>query len=398
MQAFIVLARCCLLAVALAVLALSPTFAQHLTKPYKVTIVEEKAEVVERLTPVDPKVRVEYQYVGNMSFGVTAETKLLTCGAGAAHTLFKIDGNIQFPNSPPQLQPLPDLPNKKKRLGGQTTWQNGDVRITMIIEVVPGKPYMKNPAGPVPRRMDTLLFKYVIENTGNVAHKVGCRMHIDTYCVNNDGAIFASPSTHPDKLLDGVMLQGKEVPDFVEILQVPDLKNFGFKGIFTFKFANKLEGPNRIVLTSLGAGGQWDIQAIPAMGDSAVAFYWDEQDVKPKSKREIAFAYGQGIACNPESEGRVSIDFGGSFEPNKTFTVTAYVDDPIDGQSLTLLLPPGVERVDGKDTQAVPMPGDTGQSVVLWRCRLAQPGTYPIRIRSSNGVTQTRLVTVTKQD
>jgi len=293
---------------------------------------------------------------------------------------------------------LPDGPNKKKRNGGQTTWQNGDVRITMMIEVVPGKPYVKNPSGPVPRRMDTLLFKYVIENTGNVARKVGCRMHIDTYCVNNDGAIFASPVTHPGKLLDGVMLQGKDVPDFVEILQVPDLNNPGFKGIFTFKFANKLEGPNRIVLTSLGAGGQWDIQAIPAMGDSAVAFYWDQQDIKPKSKREIAFAYGQGIACNPESEGRVSIDFGGSFEPSKAFTVTAYVEDPIDGQSLTLLLPPGVERVDGKDTQAVPAPGDTGQSVVMWRCRLAQPGTYPIRIRSSNGVTQARLVTVTKQD
>jgi hypothetical protein len=246
--------------------------------------------------------------------------------------------------------------------------------------------------------MDTLLIKYVIENNGNVAHKVACRMHIDTYVVNNDGAIFASPTTHPGKLLDGVILQGKDVPEFVEILQIPDLKNPGFKGIFTFRLANKLEGPNKIVLTSLAAGGQWDIQAIPAMGDSAVAFYWDEQEIKAKTKREIAFAYGQGIACNPESEGRVSIDFGGSFEPNKTFTVTAYVDDPIDGQSLTLLLPPGVERVDGKDTQAVPAPGETGQSVVLWRCRLTQPGTYPLRIRSSNGVTQTRIVTVTPQD
>ena len=94
----------------------------------------------------------------------------------------------------------------------------------------------------------------------------------------------------------------------------------------------------------------------------------------------------------------MSINFGGSFEPNKTFTVTAYVDDPIEGQSLALLLPPGVERVDGKDTQAVPVAGDTGQSVVMWRCRLAQPGTYPIRVRSSNGVTQTRIVTVARQD
>jgi hypothetical protein len=384
----------------LAVLALQPALAQQSpAKPYKVTIAEEKPEVVEqRLAAIDPKIRVEYQYVGNMSFGVTAEQKPLTCGAGAAHTLFRIDNNIQFPNGGQVLSPLPDGPNKKKRQGGQTVWQFGEVRVTFTMEVVPGKAYIKNPTGPVPRRMDTLLMKYVIENTGNNAHKVGCRMHIDTFCATNDGAIFASPVTHPGKLLDGVELKGKDVPEFVEMLEHPDLKNPGFKGIFTFKFANKLEGPGRIVLTSLRAGGNWDIQAIPAMGDSAVAFYWDDQELKPKAKREIAFALGQGVACNPESEGKVSVDFGGSFEPGKVFTVTAYVDDPIDGQSLTLQLPPGVERLDGKDTQAVPLPGDGGQSVVLWRCRLAKTGTYPIRIRSSNGITQTRVVTVAPQE
>jgi hypothetical protein len=381
-------------AVSLVVVAVQPAPAQPSTKPYKVTIVEEKPEVVEMVLPVDPAIRAECQYVGNMSFGVTAEGKMLTCGAGAAHTLFKIDNNILFPNGAPQLQPLPEGPNKKKRHGGQTVWQHGDVRVTMIIEVIPGKPYQKTPGAPVPRRMDTLLFKYVIENTGNTPHNVGCRMHIDTLVVNNDGAIFASPTTHPNKLLDGIMLQGKNVPDFLEILQIPDLNNPGFKGIFTFKFPNKLEGPGKIVLTSLRAGGQWDVQAMPAMGDSACAFFWEPQDLKPKSKREIAFAYGQGIACNPENEGRLSLAFGGSFEPNKTFTVTAYVDDPLDGQSLTLLLPKGVERLDAKDTQTVPQPGETGQSVVMWRCRLAAPGSYPIRIRSSNGVTQTRLVTV----
>lgn len=376
------------------VLAVQPALAQQSSKPYKVKIVEEKAEITERVLPIDPTVRVEYQYVGNMSFGVTAEGKRLTCGAGSAHTIFKVDGNVMYPNAGGQLQPLPPGPNKKPRQGGQTVWQQGDVRITMVMEVIPGKPYVKDPTGAVPRRMDTLLIKYVIENNGTTPHSVGARMYIDTYVLNNDGAIFASPTTHPGKLLDGVMLQGKDVPDFVEILQIPNLQNPGFKGIFTFKFANKLEGPSKIVLTSLAAGGQWDVQAMPAMGDSAVAFFWEPQVVKAKSKREIAFAYGQGIACNPESEGRVSIDFGGSFEPKKTFTVTAYVDDPIDGQSLTLVLPKGVERVDGRETQAVPLPGEAGQSIVVWRCRLAEAGTYPIRIRSSNGVTQTRMVIV----
>ena len=57
---------------------------------------------------------------------------------------------------------------------------------------------------PQKRRMDTLLIKHVIENTGAKAHQVGARVHIDTMCGNNDGAIFASPTTHPGKLLDAI--------------------------------------------------------------------------------------------------------------------------------------------------------------------------------------------------
>jgi hypothetical protein len=148
------------------------------------------------------------------------------------------------------------------------------------------------------------------------------------------------------------------------------------------------------VLTSLRAGGQWDVAAIPAMGDSACAFFWENVQVKGKSKHEVGFAYGQSLAVNPENEGKVHIQFGGNFEPNKAFTVTAYVEDPLEGQALTLLLPKGVERLDDRDTQTVPQPTRDGQSVVMWRCRVQQLGTFPIRIRSSNGVTETRTVTV----
>jgi hypothetical protein len=374
----------------LALFGLQPGLAQQqAAKPVKVSIQEEKAEIV--ALPLDPAIRVEYQYVGNMSFGVTAEGKRLTCGAGSAHSLFKIDNQILFPDVVPQQQALPPGPNGKKRHGMQATWTRGDIKITQILEVIAGKPYDKT--APQKRRMDCLLIKYLVENTGNQDHKVGVRMHIDTLVVNNDGAIFASPTTHPGKLLDGVMLKGKDVPDFIEILQNPSLENPGFKGVFTFK-VGKLQGPERIVLTSLGAGGNWDVQAIPAMGDSACAFYWENMEIKPKSKHEVGFAYGQSVACNPENEGKVYINFGGNFEPNKTFTVTAYVEDPVEGQALTLMLPPGLERVDGKDTQTVPQPVGDGQSVVMWRCRVRQLGTFPVRIRSSNGVTETRVVTV----
>jgi hypothetical protein len=379
----------CVVCLGLLALALPVSGQQQATKPVQVTIQEEKAEIV--ALPLDPAVRIEHQYTGNMQYGVTAEGKMLTCGAGAAHALFKVDNQILFPDVVSQPKALPAGPNNKKRNGIQSTWKHGDVQVTQIIEIIAGRPYDKS--GPQKRRMDCLLIKYVLENTGAGTHKVSVRQHIDTLVVQNDGAIFASPSTHPNKLLDGVAFKGKDIPDFVEILENPDIKNPGFKGVFTFK-VGKLQGPDKVVLTSLRAGGQWDVAAIQAMGDSACAFFWENIELKGKLKHEVGFAYGQSLAVNPENEGKVHIQFGGNFAPQKAFTVTAYVEDPIDGQALTLVLPKGVERLDDRDTQTVPQPLRDGQSVVVWRCRVQELGTFPIRIRSSNGVTETRVVTV----
>jgi hypothetical protein len=76
----------------------------------------------------------------------------------------------------------------------------------------------------------------------------------------------------------------------------------------------------------------------------------------------------------------------GAFEVGKQFTITAYVDDPLESQGLTLELPPGLELVQGKTTQAVPQSDDTGHAVVIWKARVAKLGTHAIKIRSTNGV------------
>ncbi|HYV37585.1 MAG TPA: hypothetical protein VE988_17905, partial [Gemmataceae bacterium] len=265
-------------------------------------------------------------------------------------------------------------------------------QVTQQLEVIPSKPA----PGALKRPLDNCLIRYIFENKSDRVRNVGTRVRIDTMCGNNDGAIFASPTTHPGVLLDGVMLEGEKVPEFIEMLEKPNLQNPGFKGIFTFKMAKHLEPPNKIVLTSLGAFGDWDVPAMQAGGDSAVAFFWDPKEVKAKAKREIAFALGQGIATNPDNEGKVATQFSGNFEPNKEFTVTAYIEDPIDGQNLTLELPKGMERVGGKATQTVPTPNGTGQSVVMWKARVVDLGTHVVRIRSSNGVTYTRTITVSR--
>jgi hypothetical protein len=389
-----------MLGLALAAALVSSALAQTpANQPVKVTITEDKNEISEKSLPLDPAVRIQYQFVGAMSFGVMSDGKNLTCGPGAANTIFKIDGQLVAADGNIQPQPLPTIPNKK-RTGMQAAWTRGDIKITMILEVVPGKPYAKDAAAQQKRRMDTLLIKHVIENNGAKAHDVGARTFIDTMCGNNDGAIFASPTTHPGKLLDGIALKGKEVPEFIEMLEVPNLHNPGFKGIFTFKTANKVEGPSRIALTGLGLGVQgdgWEVGVGTANGDSAVAFYWDPQQIAPKGKREIAFALGQGIACNPENEGKVAIHFGGNFEPGKEFTVTAYVEDPLEGQSLTLELPAGMERTAGKETQSVPLTKDGSLGIVIWKASVKELGNYNVRIRSSNGITSMRTVSIEKR-
>jgi hypothetical protein len=123
--------------------------------------------------------------------------------------------------------------------------------------------------------------------------------------------------------------------------------------------------------------------------------YWDPQKIPANGKRELAYAYGLGLAGNPENEGRVELALAGSFEPKKQFTVTALVEEPVPGQTLTLELPEGMERLDGKAMQVVPMPSAvTGNSIVTWRARVTQTGEFPLRVRSSTGVTHTKVITI----
>ena len=65
------------------------------------------------------------------------------------------------------------------------------------------------------------------------------------------------------------------------------------------------------------------------------------------------------------------------------------------GQTLTLDLPKGMERVEGKQIQPVPAPTtEDPHCLVMWKGRVLETGRFPIQIRSSAGVTQTKIVTI----
>jgi hypothetical protein len=361
----------------------------------KVTIRDEKPAIEEVALPVDPQVRAQPAYVGGMAYGLNVDGKRLTFSQGSARTSLRIDGRVVFPGVAPR--PLGPGPRGKPRPGVITTFKDGNVLVTQVMEVVPGKPSAKPKPGQK-RQMDTLLVRYLIENKDSRPHAVGVRMRIDTFCWTNDGCLFASPEKFPGMILDGKELKGKDVPDYLQILQIPNLKNPGWVAHFTFRIG-RYEAPSRVLLTWHGAGDNgWDVPVMPAMGDSDVAFFWDPVMVPPGGKRELAYAHGQGIATSPENEGRVNVALAGSFEPGKRFTVTAYVDDPVESQSLALELPPGMELAGGKALQPVPPPDESNSSIVVWQARVLRPGTFPLRVRSSNGVTYTKHVTVALAD
>ncbi len=363
----------------------------------KVTIQDEKPVVVEAALPVDPTPRVRYTALGLGAQIRTEQNQQLHL---SHFPLLNIDGRVMQPGQmggkfEKNNAFLPKTAGGRVRQGFQSVFVIDELRITMTAELAATKP-----AGAGQKReMGTVVLRYLVENIGKTPHKFGLKGYIDTYIINNDGALYAAP-TMPGKILDGVELKDKTLPDYVQCLERPDLKNPGYVAHLTLNLGGSIEKASRVVLSSHGAGGfgMWDMPVVQAMGDSALAVFFDPKEIKPGGKREFGYAYGKGVAIPLESEGNVEVRLSGSFEPGKQFTVTALVHDPIAGQTLTLELPKGMALVGGREIQPVPLPLiDPPQSFVTWRCRVLELGQFPVRLRSSTGVTQTKLIKVEKQ-
>ena len=370
---------------------------------YTVTVKDGNPVTGDILLPIDPTLRISAQHSEGSYFGLTVDGVRITCSPqGSIWPSGLIDGQFhQFaifngvvgPGGAKAVKALPPGPAGRKRHGFSYTWITNKIQFTQTVEVVPSKP--SRPGMPQKRRLDTCRISYLVENKDTVAHDVGVRSNIDILVNNNDGALFSSPETEPGKVLNGVVLQGAKLPKYLHVLERPDLKDPGFVATMSFKFGAKLEGPNKVVLTQLGAvgGAGWEVPAMAA-GDSACAIFWETKRLQPGQNREMAYAYGGGIATNPESDGKVSLALGGSLEPGKLFTVSALVEDPVPSQNLTLELPPGIERIEGDEVQPVPAPAANGNSVVLWKGRVLHTGDYEIKVRSSTGITQVKSVSI----
>jgi hypothetical protein len=127
--------------------------------------------------------------------------------------------------------------------------------------------------------------------------------------------------------------------------------------------------------------------------------YWDPKPLRGNTTREVGFSYGLGaIATAGAAKGKLAVTVGGSFRPGGEFTLTAYVGNPVPNQTLTLELPSGFELSVGDEKQPVPsLPPDAERrtSPVTWKVRSPnRAGTYELKVKASNGITQTQKVTI----
>jgi hypothetical protein len=131
--------------------------------------------------------------------------------------------------------------------------------------------------------------------------------------------------------------------------------------------------------------------------DSAVVLYWEDKELGPGQSREVGFAYGLGHISSGEG-GKLALTPPTNPREGEDFPLVAYVSDPVEGQSVELILPKkGLKLVEGTAKQTVPPLGAEAasrNSSVVWRVKADKAGTYKVMVRSSTGEIKTLTVVV----
>ncbi len=357
--------------------------------PFRVKIEDGKAGEGEIAAAGDGRPHCQVIAGPNMSFGLRLDTQ--DRQPPQVYSWFNIDGTATFPGNSGVEKvvngPLPRLPNNRKRVGHTSVWERNQLTITQEIEVVASR---GGGAG-APRR-DAVLVRYVVHNKGTASQKVGMRVHTDQ-TVN--GLVFAAPN-EPKKRLDGVELKGAKVPRSLRMSATKANRPDNTVAHVTCNLGTAFEQPGRVVLTSMGSVGGVGRPREPVRGQwGAGAVLGPARDQAGRPAQDgIRLRSGHRDPCGGRR--RFHADARRLVPPGKLFGISAHVPDPAVGQCLTLELPDGVQHVEGKERQPVPMVDEDGHALVLWKARVLRPGRFEVRVRSSTGITHSKIVTITR--
>jgi hypothetical protein len=199
---------------------------------------------------------------------------------------------------------------------------------------------------------------------------------------------------------------GPDVPDFVQVLEKPSLRDPGIILQLSLRFSDKLEAPSRFQLTRYPVNNQipdkrilnkWEVPLVDMGDDSCVVIYWDPKDLGPNRKRELAFTYGLGNV-SVESSGKIGLSVGGATHVKGDLTVLALISDR-KAEFATLELPPGLKLLDGTLKQKIThmrpeLNKQLRPSAVTWRVRADREGKHTITVSTDTGARQSRRVTI----
>jgi hypothetical protein len=278
--------------------------------------------------------------------------------------------------------------------------------VTQQVSIVPGEPVETAPQQ-YTRFLDTCLVKYKIENRDKKAHLVGFRFLLDTYIADNDGVPFTLPGV---KALVSTMRDFKnrnDVPDFIQVLQRPDLKKPGLIMQLSLHITDKLRPPDRVSLTQHPGEepkfkDHWDVPMRDIGTDSAVVMYWQPEQLGAGKARELGFTYGLGNVSVGETA-LVGLTVGGSTYKGGVLTIVALIADP-EAKDIKIELPAALKLLDGSpEVQPVPTPernrdGTVQPSPVTWRVRALNSGDFNIVVTTNPSgrpsVTQSRKIKI----
>jgi hypothetical protein len=375
---------------------------------------DDKGDLVVDISDTVPKIAVSFRERDQrFGFVMTEEKdpndpdkpKKLTYSTDGAYnnTCVKVDGDEHLYGQAPGDWARDE--KTRRRLNGielirgrkwVSAWEYpGKIRVTQTVMIVPNDDT---------RKLDTALIHYILENRDTQKHKAGLRIMLDTYIGAEDGVPFAIPGQNELLTTKRDFNNTKDIPDFIQALEKPNLADPGTTATMVLKFPADfkvnsgdpiLDPIVRMVICRFPGNPEirwdftkeffWDMndKSKGERNDSCVTLYWEERMMPPKTKRAMAFTYGLGkISVDPSGGGQLALTYAPKPSLGSEFTVTAWVKNPTGGQSVTLELPKEMSFVSpNSDTQSVTV-GKTELGQVSWKVKVskdAKPDFYTIR-------------------
>ena len=277
--------------------------------------------------------------------------------------------------------------------------------VTQTVTIEPGDP-IQTPSGEYKRLLNTCLIRYKIHNHDKNSHLFGLRVLMDTCIGDNDGVPFTLPGVN-ELVSTSKDFRDNAVPDFVQVLEKPDLRDPGIVLQLNLRVSKELEAPSRFLLTHYPVSNatpdkkilnRWEVPIRNFEEDSCVVIYWKELPLKKGETRELGFTYGVG---NISSTGnKLAVTVGGAMQLDGELTVVALVADQT-AKAATLELKDGLTLIDPTTrTQKLPaMRPDENDKIrptpVTWRVRATSAGKHDVLVTTDSGLSQGRRVTIT---